>query len=228
MKVLKISTIAAALLASTAMATVPALSQDAGTTEPQKRILPQGGQEEGSMEGDGSSGAAVEQGQDDSGTSAGADVETTEPSDQSAKDEAPGQEVQSGEVDSATEAAPGQMQNSGEVDSATEAAPGQTKQDDQAATEEPSGETTASIDISEEQRTEIRNVIVETEVEPVEVDFDVEVGVSVPETIELHPLPPRIVEIVPEYEGYQYFVLENGQIVIVDPDSHEVVVVIVA
>ena len=141
-----------------------------------------------------------------------------EPADQSASENAPGQMQKSGEADSAAEAAPGQMQNSGEVDSASEAAPGQTKD----------METTASIDISAEQRTEIREVIVETDVEPIDVDFDVNVGVAVPDTVVLHPLPPRIIEIVPVYEGYQYFVLADGRIIIVEPDTLEIVYVVTA
>ena len=91
-------------------------------------------------------------------------------------------------------------------------------------------ETTASIpdvDVTVEQKTEIRQVISEIEVEPVEIDIDIQVGVEVPRTIEFHPLPPRIIEIVPEYRGYLFFVLADGRIVIVQPESYEVVVIIV-
>jgi len=110
-------------------------------------------------------------------------------------------------------------------------AEGKTKTDenkDRAASDRPSNETTGSIDISTEQKTVIRNTIVETKVKPVDVDFKVSIGVSVPNTIVLHPLPPRVVEIVPAYRDYEYFVLADGTIVIVDPDSHEVVYVITA
>lgn len=146
----------------------------------------------------------------------------------SAAENAPGQLQKSGELDSAAEAAPGQLQKSGEVDSASEAAPGQMKEKDAASADEPSQETTASIDISGEQRTEIREVVVESDVEPLDVDFDVSVGVAVPDTVVLHPLPPRIVEIVPDYESYQYFVLADGRIIIVEPDTLEVVYIITA
>ena len=98
---------------------------------------------------------------------------------------------------------------------------------DQAATDKPSNETTGSINFSAEQRTEVRNILVQNKVEPVDVDINVDVGVAVPTTVELHPLPPRIVEIVPAYRGYQYFVLADGRIIIVDPSSHEVVYILV-
>jgi len=44
---------------------------------------------------------------------------------------------------------------------------------------------------------------------------------------QLYVLPSDIVSIVPEYEGYRYFVYED-EIVIVDPDTLEIVAVIPA
>ncbi|RCW87930.1 DUF1236 domain-containing protein [Phyllobacterium bourgognense] len=94
-------------------------------------------------------------------------------------------------------------------------------------TNQPSSETTGSINVTAEQKTEIKQVITETKAEPVrDVNFEVNVGVAVPRTIELQPLPPRIVKLVPRYEGYRYFLLADGRIVIVDPDSLEIVVII--
>ncbi|WP_429810118.1 DUF1236 domain-containing protein [Ensifer sp. B1-9] len=86
----------------------------------------------------------------------------------------------------------------------------------------------STTNVTVEQKTEITQVIKEEKVRPVDVDFDVSVGVVVPRTIKakLQPLPRRIVQIVPAYQGYLYFVLADGRIVIVDPSSLEVVVVI--
>lgn len=92
---------------------------------------------------------------------------------------------------------------------------------------QPSDETTASINVTAEQKTEIKQVITETKVEPVrDIDVDISVGVAVPRTIEVHPLPPRIVEIVPAYRDYVYFVLADGRIVILEPDTYEIVVIL--
>jgi hypothetical protein len=92
---------------------------------------------------------------------------------------------------------------------------------------QPSNETTGSVNVTAEQKTEIKQVITETKAEPVrDVNFEVNVGVAVPRTIELQPLPPRIVKLVPRYEGYRYLLLADGRIVIVDPDSLEIVVII--
>ncbi|TPM32039.1 DUF1236 domain-containing protein [Mesorhizobium sp. B2-2-2] len=89
--------------------------------------------------------------------------------------------------------------------------------------------STASINnISVEQKTEITNVIRETRVEPVSnLDVDISVGVKVPkQKVRLHRLPHRIVEIVPAYESYEYFLLADGRIVIVDPNSYEIVAIL--
>ncbi|TPK11711.1 DUF1236 domain-containing protein [Mesorhizobium sp. B2-5-7] len=89
--------------------------------------------------------------------------------------------------------------------------------------------STASINnVTVEQKTQITHVIRETKVEPVtNVDFDVSVGIEVPRhKVRLHRLPARIVKIVPAYEAYEYFVLADGRIVIVDPDTYKIVLVL--
>lgn len=99
--------------------------------------------------------------------------------------------------------------------------------DQASSSDKPSDETTGSINISAEQKTVIKNTIVESNVKPVDIDVKVSVGVTVPKTIEVHPLPPKVVEILPAYRGYVYFVLADGRIVIVEPDTYEVVYVLV-
>ena len=56
--------------------------------------------------------------------------------------------------------------------------------------------------------------MIDDDVERVEIDIDIDIGVVVPRTVRYYPLPPRIIEIVPEFEGYVYFVLVDGRIVI--------------
>jgi hypothetical protein len=59
------------------------------------------------------------------------------------------------------------------------------------------------------------------------VDFAVRVGVTVPRTVVFYDLPADIVEIVPAYRAYKYF-LVGDEIVIVDPATYEIVDVIPA
>ena len=59
-----------------------------------------------------------------------------------------------------------------------------------------------------------------------DVDFNISVGIEVPQTVVLRRVPTRIVEIVPDYANYLYFVLADGRIIIVEPDTREIVVII--
>ena len=82
--------------------------------------------------------------------------------------------------------------------------------------------TTASINLSAEQQAALRSEMTQG-TSPVDATFDINIGAMAPDTIEVRPLPPRFVEVVPQYEGYRYFVLADGRIVIVEPDTTEIV-----
>lgn len=120
--------------------------------------------------------------------------------------------------------------------SGTEQKPAQGEQPAQGGTEQPAktdpqqteqGSST-KVDVTVEQKTEITQIIREEKVEPVDVDIDLSVGVIVPQTVKvkLKPLPPRIIKIVPSYEGYLFFVLTDGRIVIVEPSTLKIVVIL--
>jgi len=96
------------------------------------------------------------------------------------------------------------------------------------STQTDQGSTASISNVTVEQKTQITQVIKETRVEPVSnVDFDISVGIEVPRhKIRLHRLPARIVKIVPAYESYEYFVLADGRIVIVDPDTLKIVLIL--
>ncbi|TIP77633.1 MAG: DUF1236 domain-containing protein, partial [Mesorhizobium sp.] len=106
-----------------------------------------------------------------------------------------------------------------------------TEQQTQGTTStQPQDETStgAISNVTVEQKTEITQILKQEKVEPVaSVDFDIAVGVEVPrQKVKLRRLPPRIVEIVPAYESYEYFVLADGRIVIVDPDTLTIVLIL--
>jgi hypothetical protein len=58
------------------------------------------------------------------------------------------------------------------------------------------------------------------------VEFDERTASVVPDTIILEPLPEEVVSIDPDWRNYRYFVDRDDHIVVVDPDSHEVVDII--
>jgi len=103
-----------------------------------------------------------------------------------------------------------------------------TEQNAQTNMQTDQGKTASINNVTVEQKTQITQVIHETKVEPVrDVNFDISVGVEVPRhKVRLHRLPSRIVKIVPEYESYDYFVLADGRIVIVDPDTYKIVLIL--
>jgi hypothetical protein len=112
----------------------------------------------------------------------------------------------------------------------TEVKPGQSGTEGQTQTGQtetkPSNETTGSINITTEQQTEVKQLITTTKVEPADIDFDIRVGVKLQKKVKLYPLPARVVEIVPAYKSYEYFLLPDGRIVIVEPDTLEIVYIL--
>ena len=83
-----------------------------------------------------------------------------------------------------------------------------------------------TLRIRPEQRTRITETIRGLNIRPVtDIGIRVAVGAVVPRRIELRPLPPTLIEIVPEFRRYRFFEGPN-QIIIVDPDTFEIVEVI--
>jgi hypothetical protein len=108
-------------------------------------------------------------------------------------------------------------------------AQGTTTQTEQGTQQGGTSTKNQTVNVTVEQKTEITQVIKETKIEPVNVDFDVKIGIAVPQTIKvkLQPLPQRIVKIVPAYQDYLFFVLADGRIVIVEPSTLKIIVILV-
>lgn len=79
-----------------------------------------------------------------------------------------------------------------------------------------------NVKISNEHATRVSEAL-RRDARPERVDIDVRVGVRVPETVVVRPLPPEVVTLVPEYRGYDYFVDSEDEIVFVSPETHEIV-----
>ncbi len=76
------------------------------------------------------------------------------------------------------------------------------------------------------QRTEFRQSVLRRGIPRLAAGaFALTVGTAIARSYTLYDLPPDIVQIVPEYEDYRY-VLVDDDIVIVDPDTYEIVDVI--
>jgi len=82
--------------------------------------------------------------------------------------------------------------------------------------------------VTTEQRSRARSAFSSHRVAPVrDLGVAVNVGVRLPRTVHLYPVPLAVVEIVPAYREYEYIQIDDNRIAIIDPDTFEVVDIIV-
>lgn len=104
------------------------------------------------------------------------------------------------------------------------------EQPDREKQKQKQAERTERPRLSEQQRTTVRERIRESDAleraRVANVNFNISVGTRVPrDRIKLAPLPAVIVEEVPAYRGYVYFVVQD-EVVIVEPSTYVIVDVI--
>jgi hypothetical protein len=86
--------------------------------------------------------------------------------------------------------------------------------------------TSATAAPPAEKRTQITSAIKQEKVEEVtNVNFNLSIGTAVPAGVRYHPLPSRIVEIYPEWRGYD-FILVHGKYFVLRSHTHEIVYII--
>jgi Protein of unknown function (DUF1236) len=86
---------------------------------------------------------------------------------------------------------------------------------------------TANVRFNSEQRTRIRKVVVSKKIPKVtRVNFTVSIGAHVPRTVKFHPIPTEIVTIHPAWRGYRV-ILVGSELLIINPRTYEIVDVIV-
>ena len=81
--------------------------------------------------------------------------------------------------------------------------------------------------LSTEQRTKITTIFHRHKVAPVHLNVAVRVGTRIPASVHFYPLPVEVVDIYPEWRGYDY-ILVGDEIVVVDPRTHEIVAILEA
>lgn len=86
--------------------------------------------------------------------------------------------------------------------------------------------TSATAAPPAEKRTQITSAIKQEKVEEVtNVNFNLSIGTAVPAGVRYHPMPSHIVEIYPEWRGYD-FILVHGKYLVLRPHTHEIVYII--
>jgi hypothetical protein len=87
----------------------------------------------------------------------------------------------------------------------------------------------ANVQLTQDQRTKIKDVVVggRNVARADNVNFNIRVGVAVPRTVHVAVLPADVVTIVPEYRGFEYVVV-GDQLLIIDPNTLEIVAILPA
>jgi hypothetical protein len=85
----------------------------------------------------------------------------------------------------------------------------------------------AAVNVTPEQKTVIRQTIINNNNAPrvSSLNFSIGVGVAVPTSITFAPLPPTILSLYPSWQAYHYFVYQE-ELVIVDPVTRQIIAVI--
>jgi hypothetical protein len=84
----------------------------------------------------------------------------------------------------------------------------------------------ASRKLQPQQKTVIKQTIVKRNVRPARINFSINVGTVVPRDVVLYDLPPLIIEVAPDYNGYKYILADDDTILVIDPETWEIVDVI--
>ncbi|MGE0767239.1 MAG: DUF1236 domain-containing protein [Hyphomicrobiaceae bacterium] len=85
----------------------------------------------------------------------------------------------------------------------------------------------ARIDLKPEQHTKVITTFKHRHVAPAtNVKVNISVGTVIPRHVKLHVIPREVLVIAPVYRDYRYFVVDD-RIVIVEPDTHEIVDVLI-
>ena len=154
---------------------------------------------------------------------------------QSPKSESPGK---AGAMDKDRSGAPGNSDSQPRSERSKSEQPkseqnGASSKSTQSTTEQSRSTTTGqgaaagSAKLSAEQRTKITSIIKQHKVAPTKLSVSVSIGTRIPASVHLYPLPVQVVEVYPEWRGFNY-ILVGDQIVVIDPRTHEIVAVLAA
>ncbi len=106
--------------------------------------------------------------------------------------------------------------------------PGGAKQDAAQGNGQGSGDrrmSTSNVSLTTEQRTTVRNTVINTGPKVTSVNFNISVGTVVPRTVRVVRVPQTLVTINPEWRDYMYFVYAD-EVIIVEPRTLKIVAVL--
>jgi hypothetical protein len=97
----------------------------------------------------------------------------------------------------------------------------------QTGTSTAAGAAGSNVTLNTEQKTRIRETVLTGSNVPrvTNVNFSLNVGTVVPQTVRFAPLPPTLVEINPGWRSYEYFVVQE-EIIIIDPHTRRIIAIL--
>lgn len=117
-------------------------------------------------------------------------------------------------------------EKSGEKDK-TRAAERSDDSRDRAGKADAKGSKGSIAELSTEQKSQVKSAFSKNHAKAAkDLDISVNVGVVVPRSVKFYPVPQDIIVIAPAYRDYLYFVV-GDEVCIVDPDTYEIVDIIV-
>ena len=120
----------------------------------------------------------------------------------------------------------GMKESAQSKDGVTKSGTNNAQSDTKSGTTTGNAATSATAAPPAEKRTQIVSAIRSEKIqETTNVNFNITVGATVPSSVRFYPLPSRIVEIYPEWRGYEV-ILVGGRYIIVRPRTHEIVYII--
>jgi hypothetical protein len=165
---------------------------------------------------------------DDSGAKVGAESDVKAGAKTRAgSDTKAGADVKAGDKSEGNASSSSSAQSSGESGSTQKSGQSATGQ---STTTTGQGAAAGTAKLSSEQRSQITTIIQKEKVARVraaDLNVSIRVGARIPSHVHVYPLPARVVEIYPAWQGYD-FILVGSQILIIDPGTHEIVAILVA
>jgi hypothetical protein len=207
------------------LVSVAALALAAGSTI----ALSQGGGQGGTgVSGGGAAGGSINANPGTSGGAAGSTSREAQPTTEQAPGTKKGAQERTAPTQKSTQqdrpAQPGAQQRQTETPQQGGAKQGAQTGDSKGAAQG-KGMASSNVSLTTEQKTTIRSTVINTGPKVSNVNFDLKVGVVVPRTVRIAPVPATIVEIQPAWRGYMYFVYED-EIIIVEPRTLKIVAVL--
>ncbi|WP_426524250.1 DUF1236 domain-containing protein [Bradyrhizobium sp. McL0615] len=116
--------------------------------------------------------------------------------------------------------------NNAQTKGATDTKSGTAASETKSPTTTGNAATSATAAPPAEKRAQINTAFRSEKIqETTNVNFNISVGAAIPASVHFHPIPARIVEIYPEWRGYDV-ILVGGRYVIVRPQTREIVYII--